>query len=464
MLDSGAAGQLDAAFDAYGGNGDVVSTAIGFVRASDPFDWKAYGFPALVVDPTGYEPMSVSPDGPVIAVSKGTLDAMMAQMERLAAEAASMQQEVLVPSEYPVLTDTGMTDSTEDYAATAAEAQATMVRLAEELQSYIDAIQSDDASDGVISQTQAFSMTVPGQETEVVAELSFDLESTDDGARWVGGIGADVTMSGMEGPVTSQTISIEFGYGQQRIDDAVNVIMLEPGPGTSALLDGTQLSGTWLAPISMGEMPVAAALVAQADADVTLAMKGTAAATSQSLPGRALQHHLAQATQRVLAALVGASADASKAQVARQTWDGASGDTMYDTLWVKLVFDAKGGWTDLAIAPGVAEQAPADEAFESIQDALALLEEQTGETLPSLELRRSASSDGFVRLDVVATDLIVQLIPLGAEEGGLEFDPPITAGDIPDLSLITIGGMLTDGRLDGQAIVLMFVEDVHFTQ
>ena len=464
ILDEGEAGHFDIAFFPTGEDTQVISTAIGFVRESAPLDWHAYGFPALVIHSDPYMPIGISPTGPVVAIKKATLDALTGQVGQLLTDAASQ-----VPDAMPPAPDTEPQEG-EDCGQEFEDVISTFLG---ELDTFFSKIEGDDASDGSISQEQQFSLSIPCGGISVLADLTFDLDSTEGGARWLGGIGVDITATVGDGPDSSESISLEMAVGQQRLSDDVNVIMLEAGPGTIDLANPSRLAGEWLAPIAMEGLLITNTLTLtdMGDEDYTTEDKARAVPSREGSPGQAMHRRMAHATEQILAALTSrpSQVDPTRAQVIEPPpQDGMADDEEEppvadaDTLWVKLHFDDNGAWTDLSAAPGVEDEAPADHTFQSIHSAIDMLEGQLEMDLPAVELRVSATSDGFVRLDVIVTDLIIELMRSLPGSLGIPMDLDTEAVAIPDLSLLTIGGVLSEGHIDGQAVILLFVEDVHF--
>lgn len=453
VLDAGARGAFDEAFIQLDLDTGVLATGVGFSLQASPSHLQAYGLPALTLAPSEFAPPGIARNGPILAISRESLEAL-----------ADLVGPVLGSS------------VAEARAPGAAQAQSQVQGLINDLDSFISTIEQDDASDGEISVAQSFSFTVPGELIDpfrpaddllVEADLTFDLvQESNDADRWLGGVSADVTMTGTPDLTDPDNLTFEMAIGEQRIDNP-DVVSLEPGSG--AVSGGSRLQGEWLGSISIDD-DLSQTLSLDVPASVE---EGAFKAAVGSVQGWTLQRRLTQATLRLLAALTGAGPHRSDlAQVILPVPIDASGADdsgmigaeliVGDTLYIKLVFDESGVWQDLLTASGFASATPEAEEFMSIRELFRPFDGELGQSLPELELRTSLTDEGQFRLDVLATDLFSALLDAAtAPEGGTSdtLEPAI-----PDLSLLIIGGTLATDRLDGRVVVMLLVQDIEFSR
>lgn len=434
VLDAARDGAYDRAFLQIDMDSGMIATGLGFVLKDSQFNWQAFGLPALEASPDPLLPISVSPDGPVVAISLDTFDALVDQVEPLITDAVSEATAGL---------ESGM--------------QSQFYGLIDDFDSFMSQIDADDPSDGLVSAAQVFSFTIPGPagDMRVGANVTYDLADAGGGDRWLGGVGVDVSVTGAGGPLS---FSLEMGVGQQKMTD-LDVVSLEPGPGTMS--EGQRLAGEWVAAVDLGALMGAGfgefgsqGLPPTLDDELVGAESSAGKLADDAPPRRTLHRRMTYATGRVLSALTGQLSPDERVRA-----QNSGGDTLY----VKLQFDGAGRWQDIAVATGSASQAPGDEAYTRLTEALAELEASLGLTLPDVELRTTLEDNGALRLDIIATDLIVALIQefadLGLPGGSIMGSP-----QIPELSMVIIGGNLADDRIDGRIVILLFVEEVTFTR
>lgn len=428
-LDTAASGSPMSIFLPPLDSSGVLTTGIGFALQSTPTDWYAFGFPALEITGDPFAPIAVSPDGPVITLNRETFDQLTLAFEPIVAGAASGGFQPLDP---------------------ALEDELTM--LAEDLESFLGSIRSDDSSDGVISARQELSLTIPGNvdfeipDQHVVARVTFDLVQTDSGDRWVGGLGADVTLTDLTTGELMQSYEFELAYGQQQVEN-LPVISLEPGDGNAE--GASALAGEWLASLTIGDLSGAGLTLPLATPQPSVGMKTGSAGDSAS----AMDARMRQATGLMLSTITGVGTRDPRAQVV---------STEGDTLYMRLRFSESGLWTDMSFAVGSSEQTPEAEQFESLVSMLGLLEAQLGVNLPPVELRTTMADSGYVRFDVVATDLVEALLASFGSQGGSDDSIGADIGALPDISALVIGGLLTDDVIEGSAIILLLAQDIRF--
>ncbi len=443
VLDEGERHAFDRAFLDFADFSGPLATGVGFVWQDELFNWHAFGLPAVELTADPYMPLAVAPSGPVIAVSKHTVDAIVDELEPLLADAVSQLM--------------GSMDSS---------TRSQLYGLIDDLENFAGRMASDDPRDGRVSTRGDFSFTIPdvdyGQggrlgETRIKASLSYDMEQMGGPGRWLGGIGADISASYVGEYDYSQTLELEMGIGEQRMA-GLDVISLEPGPGTTE--NAARLAGEWTAAIPLGTglnlLPLPAGGPAAVNADLGQSLGGAGAyKEAQSAASRfTLQNRLAHATGRLLGALGGRTdrEDSVRSQSADDT-----------TLYVRLRFDSAGRWEDVALAMGQGYQAPAASEFMGLQQAIDDLGRQLGTSLPAPELRTSLLANGSIRLDIVANDLVLALLQEYARSSGT-MGLTIPRLDFPDLSAVIFGGDLAADQISGRAVILLFVQEVTFTR